>query len=47
MKIQPVIDSCFNKHLVWGDNPALGGQITKHQVRQKQGTDTGNLLCKN
>ncbi|WP_139905622.1 terminase large subunit domain-containing protein [Clostridium thermarum] len=46
MKIQPVIDSCFNKQLfVWGDNPALRWATNNTKLilsGKKQGTDTGN-----
>jgi len=47
MKIQPVIESCFNKQLfVWGDNPALRWATNNtKRVRsgKKTGTDTGNF----
>ncbi len=47
MKIQPVIDSCFNKQLfVWGDNPALRWATNNTKLvrsGKKQGTDTGNF----
>jgi phage terminase large subunit-like protein len=47
MKVQPVIDSCFNKQLfTWGDNPALRWATNNtKRVRsgKKEGTDTGNF----
>ncbi|WP_103202692.1 terminase large subunit domain-containing protein [Herbinix hemicellulosilytica] len=47
MRIQPVIESCFNKQLfIWGDNPALRWAINNtKRVRagKKTGTDTGNF----
>jgi len=47
MKIQPVIDSCFNKQLfVWGDNPALRWATNNTKLvrsGKKEGTDTGNF----
>lgn len=47
MKIEPVIESCFNKQLfVWGDNPALRWATNNtKRVRsgKKEGTDTGNF----
>ena len=47
MKIQPVIDSCFNKRLfIWGDNPALRWATNNTKLvraGKKQGTDTGNF----
>lgn len=46
MKIQPVIDSCFNKQLFsWGDNPALRWATNNTKLvrsGKKEGTDTGN-----
>lgn len=46
MKVQPVIDSCFNKQLfVWGDNPALRWATNNTKLvrsGKKEGTDTGN-----
>lgn len=46
MKIQPVIDSCFNKQLfIWGDNPALRWATNNTKLvrsGKKEGTDTGN-----
>lgn len=47
MKIQPVIDSCFNKQLFsWGDNPALRWATNNTKLvrsGKKGGTDTGNF----
>jgi len=47
MKIQPVIDSCFNKQLfIWGDNPALRWATNNTKLvrsGKKEGTDTGNF----
>jgi len=47
MKIQPVIDSCFNKQLFcWGDNPALRWATNNTKLvrsGKKEGTDTGNF----
>lgn len=47
MKVQPVIESCFNKQLfTWGDNPALRWATNNtKRVRsgKKEGTDTGNF----
>lgn len=47
MKIQPVIDSCFNKRLfIWGDNPALRWATNNTKLvraGKKEGTDTGNF----
>lgn len=47
MKVQPVIESCFNKQFfVWGDNPALRWATNNtKRVRsgKKEGTDTGNF----
>lgn len=47
MKIQPVIDSCFNKQLfTWGDNPALRWATNNTKLvrsGKKEGTDTGNF----
>ena len=46
MKIQPVIDSCFNKQLfVWGDNPPLRWATNNTKLvrsGKKDGTDIGN-----
>lgn len=46
MKIQPVIDSCFNKQLfAWGDNPPLRWATNNTKLvrsGKKDGTDTGN-----
>jgi len=46
MKIQPVIDSCFNKQLfTWGDNPALRWATNNTKLvrsGKKEGTDIGN-----
>ena len=46
MKIQPVIDSCFNKQLFsWGDNPPLRWAVNNTKLvrsGKKDGTDTGN-----
>jgi phage terminase large subunit-like protein len=47
MKIQPVIDSCFNKRLfVWGDNAPLRWATNNTKLvrsGKKEGTDTGNF----
>jgi phage terminase large subunit-like protein len=47
MKVQPVIDSCFNKQLfIWGDNPALRWATNNTKLvrsGKKEGTDTGNF----
>lgn len=47
MKIQAVIDSCFNKQLfTWGDNPALRWATNNTKLvrsGKKKGTDTGNF----
>lgn len=47
MKIQPVIDSCFNKqYFSWGDNPALRWATNNTKLvrsGKKEGTDTGNF----
>lgn len=47
MKIQPVIDSCFNKQLFsWGDNPPLRWAVNNTKLvrsGKKDGTDTGNF----
>lgn len=47
MKIQPVIESCFNKKLFcWGDNPALRWATNNTKLirsGKKEGTDTGNF----
>ncbi len=47
MKIQPVIDSCFNKQLfVWGDNAPLRWATNNTKLvrsGKKEGTDTGNF----
>lgn len=47
MKVQPVIDSCFNKRLFsWGDNPALRWATNNTKLvrsGKKEGTDTGNF----
>jgi phage terminase large subunit-like protein len=47
MKIQPVIDSCFNKGLFyWGDDPALRWAVNNTKLvrsGKKEGTDTGNF----
>jgi len=46
MKIQPVIDSCFNKQLfTWGDNAPLRWATNNTKLvrsGKKEGTDTGN-----
>jgi len=46
MRVQPVIDSCFNKQLfTWGDNPALRWATNNTKLvrsGKKEGTDTGN-----
>lgn len=48
MKIQPVIDSCFNRHyFTWGDNPALRWAVNNTKLvrsGKKEGTDTGNFF---
>lgn len=48
MKIQPVIDSCFNKRLfVWGDNAPLRWATNNTKLvrsGKKVGTDTGNFI---
>lgn len=47
MKVQPVIDSCFNnQYFVWGDNPALRWATNNTKLVQsgsKTGIDTGNF----
>lgn len=47
MKIQPVIDSCFNKRLfTWGDAPSLRWATNNTKLvrsGRKEGTDTGNF----
>jgi phage terminase large subunit-like protein len=47
MKVQPVIDSCFNKRrFSWGDNPALRWASNNTKLvrsGKKEGTDTGNF----
>lgn len=47
MKVEPIIDSCFNKHLfAWGDNPTLRwatNNTKKVPSGKKEGTDTGNF----
>ena len=47
MKVEPIIDSCFNKRLfAWGDNPALRwatNNTKKVPSGKKEGTDTGNF----
>ncbi len=47
MKIQPVIDSCFNRHyFTWGDNPALRWAVNNTKlirVGKKNGMDKGNF----
>ena len=47
MKVQPVIDSCFNKQLFsWGDNPPLRWAVNNTKLvrsGKKDGTDTGNF----
>jgi len=47
MRIQPVIESCFNKQLfIWGDNPALRwatNNTKRVRAGKKTGTDTGNF----
>lgn len=47
MKIQPVIDSCFNKQLfIWGDNAPLRWATNNTKLvrsGKKEGTDTGNF----
>jgi phage terminase large subunit-like protein len=47
MKVQPIIDSCFNKHrFTWGDNPALRWATNNTKLvrsGKKEGTDTGNF----
>lgn len=46
MKVQPVIDSCFNNgYFTWGDNPALRWATNNTKLirsGKKEGTDTGN-----
>ena len=46
MKVQPVIDSCFNKQLfTWGDNAPLRWATNNTKLirsGKKEGTDTGN-----
>lgn len=46
MKVQPIIDSCFNNHLFhWGDNPPLRWATNNTKLvrsGKKEGTDTGN-----
>jgi phage terminase large subunit-like protein len=46
MKVQPVIDSCFNNGcFTWGDNPALRWATNNTKLirsGKKEGTDTGN-----
>jgi phage terminase large subunit-like protein len=46
MKVQPVIDSCFNNgYFSWGDNPALRWATNNTKLvrsGKKEGTDTGN-----
>ena len=47
MKVQPVIDSCFNNgYFTWGDNPALRWATNNTKLirsGKKEGTDTGNF----
>lgn len=47
MKVQPVIDSCFNTHLfTWGDTPSLRWAANNTKLvrsGRKEGTDTGNF----
>lgn len=47
MRVQPVIDSCFNKHLyTWGDNPVLRWATNNTMLvhgTKKAGVDTGNF----
>lgn len=46
MKIQPVVGSCFTKHLfTWGDTPSLRWATNNTKLvrsGKKEGTDTGN-----
>lgn len=46
MKVQPVIDSCFNKRLfTWGENPLLRWATNNTKLvrsGRREGTDTGN-----
>ena len=48
MKVQPVIDSCFNNgYFVWGDNPALRWATNNTKLIRsgvKTGNDTGNRV---
>jgi phage terminase large subunit-like protein len=47
MKVQPVVDSCFNNEFfTWGDNPALRWATNNTKLirsGKKEGTDTGNF----
>lgn len=47
MKVQPVIDSCFNKRsFTWGDTPSLRWATNNTKLirsGRKEGTDTGNF----
>jgi phage terminase large subunit-like protein len=47
MRVQPVIDSCFNNnYFTWGDNPALRWATNNTKLirsGKKEGTDTGNF----
>lgn len=47
MRVQPVIDSCFNNgYFSWGDNPALRWATNNTKLirsGKKEGTDTGNF----
>lgn len=47
MKVQPVIDSCFNNHyFVWDNNPPLRWATNNTKLvrsGKKEGTDTGNF----
>lgn len=48
MRIQPIIDSCFNKQLFcWGDNPVLRWATNNTMLipsAKKNGVDTGNFI---
>jgi len=47
MKVQPIIDSCFNNHwFTWGDNPPLRWAVNNTKLvrsGRREGTDTGNF----
>ena len=47
MKVQPVIDSCFNNgYFIWGDNKPLRWATNNTKLirsGKKEGTDTGNF----